>query len=367
MPWTFVRRGAGSLVFLLFVFGFGVTGAQAQSELYVANGLSDSVTVYAATASGDVAPVRTIAGALTLIDTPTGIAVDGVHNELFVANFFDNSITVYTRTANGNVAPLRRIAGALTGLDQPRQVALDLVNDELFVANGGGDSILVFSRTADGDVAPLRTITLAAFDNPRAIAVDTVNNEIFVLLRGPDAVAVYSRTANGAAAALRTIAGGNTGIDSPEGMSVDLVNNEVFVANAAAAVQSVTVYNRTDNGNVFPLRTLAGALTGFADGPAMVLADPTTNQLFVSDGVVGASAVKVFTRTASGDVAPLRILTGPATDLANVAGLALSASAAVPTLDEWAQVGMLVLLATIGLWAIRRRRCLSRSAPPASG
>jgi DNA-binding beta-propeller fold protein YncE len=57
--------------------------------------------------------------------------------EIFVPNGLNNSVTVYAQSANGNVAPLRTIAGAATGLDAPFGVAVDTVNNELFVANNG--------------------------------------------------------------------------------------------------------------------------------------------------------------------------------------------------------------------------------------
>ena len=51
------------------------------------------------------------------MNSPFGIAIDVANGELFVANNFDpGTVTVYSRTANGNVAPLRTIAGASTDI-----------------------------------------------------------------------------------------------------------------------------------------------------------------------------------------------------------------------------------------------------------
>src|SRR6266496_2907899 len=93
------------------LLGVGTRAAWAQEELFVTN-QGGSVTVYARTANGDVAPLRTISGAATGLNGPFGLAVDTVNNELAVANIGNAapySITVYARTANGNVAPLRTI------------------------------------------------------------------------------------------------------------------------------------------------------------------------------------------------------------------------------------------------------------------
>src|SRR5207247_1731146 len=98
-----------------------------------------SVTVYARTANGNVAPLRTLS-------TPTlngviGLAVDNVNNELFVADYGSNpsngSVTVYPRSANGTVAPLRTISGVVN----PYDMKVDTVNNELVVVNNTNDSV----------------------------------------------------------------------------------------------------------------------------------------------------------------------------------------------------------------------------------
>src|SRR5712691_639131 len=158
MPTRFFRA---ILLVASILWIVGTRAAWAQEELFVTN-QGGSVTVYARTANGDVAPLRTLAGAATGLNTPVGLAVDTVNNELAVANLTNNSVTVYARTANGNVAPLRTLSGAATGLNGPFGLALDTVNNELLVANNGNAapySITVYARTANGNVAPLRTIS----------------------------------------------------------------------------------------------------------------------------------------------------------------------------------------------------------------
>jgi DNA-binding beta-propeller fold protein YncE len=92
---------------------------------------------------------------------PYGLAVDAVNNEVWVLNNQNATITVYARTASGDTAPLRTIAGASTGLISPVYLALDLVNNEVFVSVNGA-AVNVYARTANGDIAPLRTIAGAA-------------------------------------------------------------------------------------------------------------------------------------------------------------------------------------------------------------
>jgi DNA-binding beta-propeller fold protein YncE len=300
-------------LFAAILLAVGTRAALAQDELFVTNGGNDSVTVYTRTANGNIAPLRTISGGATGLSTPRGLAVDTVNNELAVANSLSPpSITVYALTANGNVAPLRTISGAATGLTvNTVGLAVDTVNNEFFVTIGAslGPSVLVFSRTANGNVAPLRTISGAATGliAPYGVAVDIVNNEVAVANLSGNSVTVYSRTANGNVAPLRTISGAATGLNGPLGLAVDTVNNELAAATSGG--DSVRVYARTANGNVAPLRTISGAATGLS-GPVGLAVDTVNNELAVVN--LNAS-VTVYTRTANGNVAPLRTLQGAAT------------------------------------------------------
>ena len=146
-----------------------------------------SITVYRLDASGDAAPIRTIQGPKTMMDWPTALAIDTVHNELFVANDTADLVTVYGSDANGDVAPIRTLKGPKTMIKNPTGIAYDAKNEELWVANFGNHSATVYKRTAVGDVAPLRVIRSAPVDspapmmgNPHTIAYDTKREEILV-------------------------------------------------------------------------------------------------------------------------------------------------------------------------------------------
>jgi len=318
-------------LFAAILLAAGTRAAFAQDELFVTNGGGDTVTVYTRTANGNIAPLRTISGGATGLSTPRGMALDTVNNELAVANSLSPpSITVYALTANGNVAPLRTISGAATGLTvNTVGLAVDTVNNEFFVTIGAslGPSVLVFSRTANGNVAPLRTISGAATGliSPYGVAVDIVNNEVAVTNLSGNSVTVYSRTANGNVAPLRTISGAATGLNGPLGLAVDTVNNELVAATSGG--NSVSVYARTANGNVAPLRTIAGAATGLS-GPVGLAVDTVNNELAV---VNLNTSVTVYTRTANGNVAPLRTLQGAATGLNIPLFVGITTGGAPPT------------------------------------
>jgi DNA-binding beta-propeller fold protein YncE len=284
--------------------------AWGQVELIVVNTLGESVTVFARTANGNVAPRRTISGPATGLAFPRSVALDPGADELFVVNsdVGSSSITVYPRTANGNVAPRRVLGGLTTGLTLPQRVALDAVNGEIFVLESA--QILVFPRTAHGSVPPLRVIGGAATGlvDATGILVDPARNEVVVTDYDANSVTTFSRTANGNVAPLRTLRGPATGLSRPYDLALDPVTDQLLVANSG----SVTAYARTADGNTAPLRTLAGAATGLVT-PAGLAVDPIHHELLVS--TLGGDSVRVFPREAAGNTAPLRTIGGAATGL----------------------------------------------------
>ncbi len=155
------------------------------------------------------------------------------------------------------------------------------------------------------------TIVLGLVCSP-ALAQD----ELFVT--NGDAVTVYARTANGDMAPVRNLAGAATGLAATRGLAVDTVHDELVVANTAN--NSVTVYARTADGNTAPVRTLVGAATGL-NGPFGLALDLANDELAVAN-LLGNS-VTVFARTADGNAAPLRTLVGAGTMLNFPTGVAV--------------------------------------------
>lgn len=243
--------------------------------------------------------------------------------DLFVSN--DNSITVYSAGASGNAAPIRTLNGMSTGSDETAGVFADTVNNELVVVDFLAKSINVYALTASGSAAPIRTISGAAIglSEPNGVFVDTVNNELVVTNddSGTYSVMVYGRMASGNTAPLRTLVGAATGLELPYGVFVDTVHNELVVANRAAINNgSITVYSRTAGGNTAPIRTLTGNAVGF-NGPIGVVVDTVNDELVVTSEL--NDSIRVFSRMASGNTAPIRIISGAATGLSTPDGVAV--------------------------------------------
>src|SRR5271156_822254 len=118
----------------------GGIARDASGKIYVTNSATNTVTVYAANASGNVPPLAVIGGSKTRLASPNGIALDAA-GTIYVLNNADypkGNITVYpplaTSTGILNEAPIAEIAGSKTRLDDPTGVAVDSQGD-IYVAN----------------------------------------------------------------------------------------------------------------------------------------------------------------------------------------------------------------------------------------
>ncbi len=261
-----------------------------------------------------------------------GAPVDCSTEVAFVSNYAANTITVYPRNSDGDVSPMRTIR---TGLNQPHTLGLDFLHNDLFVANNltdaQGASVNVYDAGANfPSDAPKRTITgpLTLLNRPAGLAVDSVHQELYVANDITDAsfITVFDLSASGNTAPLRVLQGPQTGINGPIGMALDLVHDELFVVNYKVANGgSIAVFPRTASGNTAPLRTVQGPSTGFNNAQSIAL-DLAHDEMIVSDSffdTASPGSLVVFPRSASGDTAPVRQVSGPDTGLCNPIGIVL--------------------------------------------
>jgi 6-phosphogluconolactonase (cycloisomerase 2 family) len=213
---------------------YGVAVDEEAQELYLTVEHPPEIDVYRKTANGEDKPLRTLKGENTHLADAHGIAIDTKNGWMFVSNhgsastsgtkggWFDPpSITVYPLKATGDTAPVRTIAGPKTQLNWPAHVYVDGEHGELYVANDGGDSILVFRETDNGDAVPTRTVkgNQTGLRSPTSLFVDTRNNELFVSNMGNHSATVYPRTASGDVAPIRTIR------SAPQGKQAEMIGN----------------------------------------------------------------------------------------------------------------------------------------------
>jgi hypothetical protein len=108
--------------------------------VFMANDLGDSIIGFKETDDGDVAPSRIIKGEKTRLKNPTGVAVDGKNKELWVSSLGNSSASAFPLSATGDVAPLRTIRSAPAArtsvkFGKPQAVAYDSKREEYLVPN----------------------------------------------------------------------------------------------------------------------------------------------------------------------------------------------------------------------------------------
>jgi len=234
----------------------------------------------------------------------------------------DSSITVYQKNGSGNVAPVQRIAGSNTGLDDVWAVAVDASRD-IYAANYSGSisslgDVTVYAAGARGNVAPIATIQGSygadKMSAPSGIGLDSSGN-IYVSGQDSNSVSVYPPGSNGYAQPTQYIKGVYTGLYSPDSLAVS-GKGTTYVTNWDGHTGSVTIYAPGASGNVTPVRTISGSNTGI-DNPNAVAVDGK-GKVYVSStpsGSVAGCCITVYAKNANGNVAPIRSIGGPKTQI----------------------------------------------------
>lgn len=137
-----------------------------------------------------------------------------------------------------------------------------------------------------------------------AIVYDAVHDEIVVPNAFSYAVLTFRGGANGEEAPIRVIQGSNTGLLFTDQLDVDPIHNEIFVPMRNNEGGVIHVFDRGAIGNVAPIRKLGGPDSGINGGGVTV--DPAHDLLLAG----GQGGLKIFNRTDSGNVKPMRIITG---------------------------------------------------------
>jgi DNA-binding beta-propeller fold protein YncE len=289
----------------------GISVDSVRGEVYVSNAAGDSINVFSATATGDVAPIRQIKGPKTLLRNPNGVSVDTVNGEVWVANFGNHTATAYKWDANGNVEPIRVIRSAplnapTTLISNPYMIAMDTRRDEVLVPNCVAQPrIAAYASAADKNAVPSRIIegqNTKLNRTVHAIAYDDVHDEIVVQSNIGQAVLTFRGGANGDEAPIRVIQGPKTLLRDPQSLFIDPVNNEIYILNMGTD-DTLLVYDRLAQGDVAPKRVLKSPAAVGGVGAV----DPVSNLMFLSGRIDG---VLVYDRTASGTTPPLRTIGG---------------------------------------------------------
>jgi hypothetical protein len=236
------------------IFGFAVAPSGA---LVLARGHT-GIEVYDAWGTGAPAPTRVIAGPNFLGSIATGIVAVAVDEagRIFAARCNDlggveaqYEILVFSANASGDAVPVQIISPLATS--QLMQISLALHGTELFV---GTTDVLVFPTTANGAAAPTRTLTVGR--GVTQLAFDASGQRL--LVAATNEVLEFDASAQGAATPLRTLQGAVTQIDQAAGVAV-APDGTVFVSSTQqSGTPAILAFDATATGNVAPLRSITG-------------------------------------------------------------------------------------------------------------
>jgi DNA-binding beta-propeller fold protein YncE len=285
----------------------------------------------------------------------SAIAVDPVRNEIVIAEENNYSLLVYDRQENtppraALSEPKRVIHGENTFLEFSCGVYIDPKTGEIYALNN--DTLrwmTVWDRSARGDVSPVRKV--ATPQSSFGIAGDEETQEVLVTVQNENAVVIYKKTAKDQDLPVRMIQGAKTLLADPHGIAVDPKADLVYVTNWGTTADrnysvnrlgrprtpnwpevsiipgtgkfglpSITVYRKDAQGDVAPLRVIQGPRTQM-DWPTSIAVHPDRGELFVANDT--GDSITVYRADATGDAAPIRVIKGPRSMTKNPFGVAL--------------------------------------------
>jgi DNA-binding beta-propeller fold protein YncE len=262
--------------------------------------------------------------------TYSAIAINLEKDEVLLQDENLFGIKVFNRTDNTPASaaftePKRKIAGGgVTKLEFNCGLYVDPKTGDIYsVTNDTIDTLTVFPWNAEGEMKPKRELYTP--HGTFGISVDEDAGEMYLTVQHDNSVVVYPKSAGGDDKPLRTLAGPATQLEDPHGVAVDYKNNLMFVSNHGNAIveatnsgkfepPSITVYPMKASGDVAPLRVISGPKTRL-DWPAGMRIDSDRGELYVAND--SDDSIIVFKTSDTGNVAPSRVIRGPKTHILN--------------------------------------------------
>lgn len=249
-----------------------------------------------------------------------GLAYDAVHDEIIVPVALSGAILVFKGSARGNEPPVRIIQGLDTRLIRPHTANVDPVSGEILAGDPSARAILVFDRLANGNAKPKRIITgpKTGFREIVGVASDSVNNVIVVASRaasGPSGIFIFDRLAEGDVAPIRSITGPLTGaLGRFRQLATDPERGKIYLAVQAFRSQEPTPNKAADlYTNEASLKKFRARQVEVASGP------PVRIPRLLQAGFIG-----VWDVMDNGNVPPRMIIRGPETRSVGFAGVAFN-------------------------------------------
>jgi hypothetical protein len=167
------------------------------------------------------------------------------------------------------VAPVRVIEGQRTKLTRVAHgIAYDPLHDVIIGTEPLAGSIVFFRGGSHGNVAPIRVIQgpHTSIHYPFQPAVDVKHNELWVADIVSHGLLVFPLTGNGDIAPLRVIRGNRTQMTGASGVAVDTDHDLVIASGSTHGAPAIFTFDRTASGNVPPKTVISGPSTGIVSG-----------------------------------------------------------------------------------------------------
>ena len=296
------------------------------------------------------APLRTIHDPFPSFSS---VAVDNKHDEIVMTDENLFQILVYDRKTNTPPKatmsePRRVIGGTKTKIEFQCAVYIDPENGDIYAVNNDTvDTLAIFSRNAKGNVSPDRELHTP--HGTFGISMDEDRKEMYLTVQHANALVVYDKMAKGEDKPIRVLQGNSTRLADPHGIALDKKDGVMFITNhgslrefpkgaeageegagmpTRAAIpgsghmvpSSITVYAMDAQGDTAPLRVITGPNTQL-DWPTGMAVDEARGELYVANDM--GDSILVFRTDAQGDVAPIRVLRGPKTGMKNPTGVSI--------------------------------------------
>jgi hypothetical protein len=282
-------------------------------------------------ANGNVAPDSAIEGQSThLSRTMHGIMFDEIHDEVIIPVALSGAVLVFKGDARGDTPPARIIQGPNTQLIRPQTVGIDPYNNEILAGDPSARAVLIFDRMANGDAKPKRVLggPKTGFREIVGVAADGKRNLIVVATRSVGAESglfIFDRTQNGDVAPIRKIMGPMTGaLGRFRQVQVDAERGKIYLAVQSFRAQMPTPAKAADlYTNEAALKALRAAVAneegeGGDEGGR-------GSKFDLHHRFLGAGFIGVWDINASGNVPPEMIIRGPSTRSTGFGGVAFNA------------------------------------------
>ncbi len=264
------------------------------------------------------APDRVISGPLTGLQRPVGLAI-GPDGRIFVSNFLSGStlgsVRVFAADAAGDTAPgavLDSTSPGMSFLTKPAGIVVG-TDGRLHMAAYNDNAIRTYAVPASGNGFVMQSAIGAAtlISAPNDLAT-TSPTGLWVTSGGTDEVV---RLEVGSTTRLRTLS-----TSAPLGVAVH--GTSLYVSGGNPAAPYVKVFTAGASGPATPSRTISGPATGLEEVGGVAV--DRYGRIYVANGT--DDSVRVFAPGANGNAAPVFVISGAATQIDYPSDLAFDAA-----------------------------------------